>query len=99
MKNESNKKLIFSLLISGIVGAGILYRIQAEQSKKTPVLRKIGKTITDVGHMIENCSECSTSDVMDHIEKKLPRGADILHSINNWVDAGMTLWEKLKKGD
>jgi len=100
MKNEydESKKLILGLLIGGVVGAGALYCIHAAKNHKTPVLKKIGKTIANVGEMLENCDLSSSADVMESIEKKIPSGADIVDSLTDWVDTGMSLWKKFKKG-
>ncbi len=97
-KNDTSKKLILGLVIGGLVGAGALYCIQAGKNRKTPVLKKIGKTISDVGEMLENCQLDSASEVIEGIEDKMPKGADIINSLSDWVDAGMTLWKKFKQG-
>ncbi|HEY5236503.1 MAG TPA: hypothetical protein VIJ14_10020 [Rhabdochlamydiaceae bacterium] len=100
MKNEhdDSKKLILGLLIGGVVGAAALYCIQAARCRKTPFLKKVGRTICDVGEMLENCDINSTADVMETIEKKLPKSADIVNNLTDWVDTGMTLWKKFNKG-
>jgi hypothetical protein len=100
MKNEHDEssKLMVGLLIGGVLGAGALYCAYAAQHRKTPILKKIGKTITDVGEMIENCDLSSGSDVLESIEKKIPKGAEIVNNITDWVDTGLTLWKKFKKG-
>lgn len=97
-KNDTSKKLILGLILGGIVGAGALYCIQAGKNRKTPVLKKIGKTISGVGEMLENCNLDNASEVIENIEEKMPRGADIINSITDWVDTGMTLWKKFNKG-
>jgi hypothetical protein len=100
MKNEHDEssKWILGLLIGGVVGAGALYCVHAAQNRKTPVLKKIGKTIVDVGEMLESCDLNSGTDVLEGIEKKLPKGAEIVNNITDWVDTGLTLWKKFKKG-
>jgi hypothetical protein len=100
MKNEhdESKKLLLGLLIGGVVGAGALYCVHAKQQHKTPLLKKIGKTMTDVGEILENSSLASGSDVIKNIESKIPSGADIVSSLTDWIDTGMTVWKKLKKG-
>ena len=97
-KNDPSKKLILGLIIGGIVGAGALYCIQAGKNRKTPVLKKIGKTISDVGEMLENCNLDNASDVIENIENKMPKGVDIINSLTDWVDTGMNLWKTFKKG-
>lgn len=100
MEKEHNKstKLILGLLIGGIAGAGVLYCIHAAQNRKTPILQKIGKTVANVGEMLENCDISSDSDVLQSIEKNIPNGGTVIHSIIDWVDAGLTLWKQFKKG-
>ncbi len=95
--NESNKVML-GLLIGGVVGASALYLLHAAQNRKTPVLKKIGKTIADVGEMIESCDFGSCGGVMDTIEKNIPKGSDVLDNVVDWVDSGMNLWKKFKKG-
>ncbi len=97
-KNDTSTKLILGLLVGGIVGAGALYYIQAGKNRKTPVLKKIGKTISGVGEMLENCNLDTASEVIENIEDKMPRGSDIINSLSDWVDAGMSLWKKFNKG-
>lgn len=95
MKNEHDeaKKLILGLLI-GAVGAGTLYCLHAAQNRKTPVLQKIGKTISDIGEVIESCKETGT-DAVHSIEK---RGSNIASGVMDWVDSGLKLWKNLKQG-
>ena len=93
-KNDVSKKLILGLIIGGIVGAGILYMNRS--SKKTPpVLRKIGRTVSQVGEMLENCNLDSTMDV---IEEEAPRVTDMISTITDWVSTAMSLWKNIKKG-
>jgi len=100
MKDEHAEanKWILGLLIGGVVSAGVLYYIQAEQNRRTPVLKKIGRTVADVGEMLENCDLCSKGHVMEDIEKKIPRGMEVMTTIANWVDTGLALWKNFKKG-
>ena len=95
-QHEETKKIITGLLI-GVVGAGALYCIYAEKHRKTPVLKKIGKTIADVGEMIENCNLNSVNQVAESIEQKLPKGTDILNNLSEWVSTGISLWKKISK--
>ncbi len=100
MKNGNNEstKLVLSLLIGGIVGGGALYCIHAARNRKTPVLKKIGKTIVDVGEMLENCDLGRNTNIMESIEEKIPKGKEVVDHIVDWVDTGLTLWKKFKKG-
>lgn len=100
MKNEhdESKKLILGLLIGGVIGAGALYCIQASRCRKTPFLQKVGKTISEVGEMLENCDLSSTADVKETIERNLPKGPEIVNNLTEWVDTGISLWKKFNKG-
>lgn len=99
MANEhvDSKNVVLGLLIGGALGAGALYCLHVAQNQKKPVLKKIGKTIADVGEMIENCSVCSVSDAVESLEKKIPKGAELVNNLADWVDLGTTLWKKLRK--
>ncbi len=97
-KHIDSKKLIVSLLIGGALGAGALYCVHAAQNRKTPVLKKIGKTISDVGEMLENCDLSSYSDALEGIEKKIPKASDVISSVTDWVGTGLNLWKQFTKG-
>lgn len=93
--NHVTQKLLLGLLIAGVAGAGALYYIQ---NKKTPVLKKIGRTISEVGEMIEECELDSVSDAVEHLEKKMPNVSDMIGHLAGWVNQGLTIWKKIKKG-
>lgn len=97
-EHDESSKWILGLLIAGVVGAGVLYCVHSAQNRKTPVLKKIGKTIADVGEMLENCDLSNEADVLEDIEKKIPKGTEIVDNLVDWVDTGLTLWKKFKKG-
>lgn len=97
-KNDTSKPLIAGLIIGGIVGAGALYCIQASRNRKTPVMSKIGKTLADVGEMLENCNLNNAADVIHKVEEKMPSGADVVNNVTDWIDAGLKLWKHFKKG-
>ena len=100
MKNEHDEssKLIVGLLIGGVVGAGALYCVHAAQNRKTPVLKKIGKTIVDVGEMLENCDLSKGADAFESLEKQIPKGTEVVSNLVDWLNTGLTLWKKFKKG-
>ena len=99
MKNEHDEsnKWMLGLLIGAVVGAGALYYVHTAKNRKTPVLKKIGRTIADVGEMLENCNLNSGADVAEAIEKNVPKGAEIVSNLTDWVSTGLTLWKKLKQ--
>ena len=96
--NEKSKKLLLSLLISGVVGASALYYLQGTQNRKTPALKKIGKTISEVGHMLENYTGDRPTTMLETIEEKIPKGIDVFNNLTECVETGLSLWNKLKKG-
>lgn len=100
MENEhdESKKMMMGLVIGGVVGASALYFIQAAQNRRTPVLKKIGKTISEVGQLLENCNFDTPAHMMETLENKIPSGGDVVNSLTDWVDTGLTLWKKFKKG-
>jgi hypothetical protein len=100
MKNENNesKKLLWGLLIGGAVGAGVLYYLQNSHNRETPVLKKIGKTVSEIGEMLENCNLNSTADVIENIEEKIPSKGEVFNNLADWVDSGLSIWKKFNKG-
>jgi hypothetical protein len=97
-KNDSSKALIAGLIIGGIIGVGALYCIQAGRNRKTPVMSKIGKTLSDVGEMLGNCNIENVTNAVHRVEEKLPSGADVVNNVTDWIDAGLKLWKHFKKG-
>jgi len=97
-KNDTSKALIAGLIIGGIIGAGALYCIQAGRNRQTPVMKKIGKTLSDVGEMLGNCDLDHSKDASHQMEDKTPSGADIVSNMTDWISTGMKLWNKFKKG-
>lgn len=97
-ENDDTKKLLWGLLIGGAVGAGMLYYLQSAHERKTPILKKIGKTVSEIGEAIENSNLSSTSDVIDKIGEKIPNKAEVLSGLAEWVDSGLSLWKQFKKG-
>lgn len=96
-KNES-KKVVLGLVIGGVVGATALYFLNASCHHKTPVLHKIGRAISEVGAMLENTNVGSGSDIIHDLEKKLPKGTEVMNNVASWIASGMDLWKQLKKG-
>jgi hypothetical protein len=96
MKNEQ-EKLLLGLIISGVVGIGALYCLKAAQNRPTPVLKKIGKTISEVGEMLEQSNLSKKPGLLENIEERLPNPADVVSRLSNWVDIGLALWKTIKK--
>ena len=97
-EHEESRGVVLGLLIGGVVGASALYYLRATQNRKTPLLKKVGRTLSEVGEMLEHTELGSGADMVKSIEKKIPSGADILGTLTDWVDAGMNLWKTFKKG-
>jgi hypothetical protein len=96
-QNEDHKKIITGLLI-GAIGVGALYCLYAAKQRKTPILKKIGRAIADVGEMIENSSfDKAASQVVESIEQKLPDGTDISQGLSELVSRGIAFWNKISK--
>lgn len=93
-QNDEAKKIIAGLVI-GVVGVGALYYFYAEKHRKTPVLKKIGRTIADVGEMIENCDLNSVTKEAQNLGQKMPKATNMLDSLSDWVSTGMSLWKKI----
>jgi len=94
-KNDLSKKLILGLIFGGIVGVGILYWNRSEKKNNTPVLKKIGKTVSQVGEMLENCDLDNTMNVT---EDKAPKVTDMINTLTEWVGTTMNFLKNLKKG-
>lgn len=97
-KNDNSQKIVLGLLMGAIVGAGALYCINASRHRRTPILQKIGRTMSEVGEMLENSEIESFSDVAHEIQESFPQGKDVISSLLNWLSSGMSLWKKIKNG-
>ena len=97
-KRDESKKLLLTLLIGGAVGAGVLYCMQNTQSRPLPVMKKVGKTISEIGEVLGRCELGNAQNVMKSIQEKAPNTLDVISGMTDWVDTGLTLWKKLKKG-
>lgn len=95
--NESNKVLL-GLVLGGVLGASAYYFMKANRSRPTPVLKKIGKTLCDVGEMIENSHLGHTVGGAVHdLEDSLPKAGDLLSTMVDWASTGIHLWKKFNK--
>lgn len=95
-QHEETKKILSGLLI-GAIGAGALYYWYVKHQKQTPILKKIGRSISDVGEMIENCSFEGVTDFAESVEKKLPDDADLLKNLGEWISTARGIWKKISK--
>ncbi len=100
MRNEQmdSKKVILGLIIGGVIGAGALYCMKANRGHQPPLLKKLSKTLTNVGEMLENYNLEDSCDVVHRIEDKLPTNTHIVSNVLDWVNTGMHLWKKFNKG-
>lgn len=99
MENEHNEsnKILLGLLVGGVVGAGMLFYFRSAQNHRTPILKKVGRTISEVGELLEN-SNLDSTDVIKNIEKKIPKSIDVINCVTNWMETGITLWKQFNKG-
>jgi gas vesicle protein len=95
MENNQSKKILAGVVIGGVIGAVALYLINASKTRKVPMIKRFGKTISDVGEMLENC-DIDCTKIADNIEEKLPKGSDIISNAADWLDMGMKIWKKFK---
>jgi len=94
--HEETKKILTGILL-GTIGAGALYYWYVQSHKKIPVMQKIGRTISDVGEMIENYHFDGVTRLAETVEKKLPDGADVLNDISQWISTARSFWKKISK--
>ena len=90
MKNERNisKKVFLGLLLGGAV----VYCLRsAKQKRNPPILNRIGKTIVEVGEALENWDGDKGESLIERIESGLP-------TMTDWLDCGLSIWKKIKKG-
>jgi hypothetical protein len=97
-KNDESRKLLLTLLVGGVVGAGVVYYVHNAQNRPVPFMKKIGKTISEIGDALGGCNLNSAQDVMKNIQEKAPSALDVVSNVTDWVDTGLTLWKKFKKG-
>lgn len=95
-QHEETKKILKGLLI-GAVGVGALYCIYAAKHQKSPLMKKVGQTISGIGEMIENCDVSGVTHVADSVENKLSQGTEALSNLSEWISTGISLWEKNRK--
>ena len=97
-KHTESHKVIVGLAIGTAIGVSALYCLKMARNRPTPVLHKIGKTIAEVGEMLENTNFGSCSDVAHKFESNAPKAADLLSNFMDWASTGMNLWKKFNKG-
>jgi t-SNARE complex subunit (syntaxin) len=96
--NDDSSKLILGLLISGAVAAGIAVACRKRVQNEHRPLYKLGKTISQIGQMLETCSiDKSASEVIETVEKKISR-SDVVDRLTSWLDTSVNVWKTLKKG-
>ena len=97
-KQDESKKLLLSLLVGGAIGAGVVYCVQSAQNRHEPLVKKIGKTIADIGGALENSNFNNAAGIMKMIGQKVPSSQDVFSNAVDWVNTGLALWKKFKKG-
>lgn len=96
--NDESKKVILGLVIGSVLGASALYFLKAARNRPTPVLQKIGKTISEVGEMIEHSKLGeSVTSALHSAEKHTPKPSELVESFMDWASTGMNLWKKLQR--
>lgn len=96
-KNDNSQKIVLGLMIGAIVGAGTLYYIKAYRHRQTPIVHKIGRTLSEVGQMLENSKDESFSNIAHEIQDFFPKGKEMMSSVLNWLSSAMSLWNKIKQ--
>ena len=97
MGNNQNqsKKVFLGVLLGGVIGAAALYMVRGTHNRKQPFIKRIGKTISDVGGMLENCT-FGGSEIANKVEKALPSGMEVVDNIVDLIDIGMKILKKFK---
>jgi len=95
--NDESKKIMLGVVIGSVVGASLLYGLRKAHHQKTPALKKFGRTISEIGEMIENCPDQACS-MVERVENKIPKGIEVFNQLTNWVGTGLSLWKHLKRG-
>lgn len=92
--NYNPTKIVMGIILGGAVGATALYLLRNTE-RKTPIMQKIGKTMTEVGEMLE---KGELTDKMVHaVEKNTPSATEMISTVADWVDTGLNLWKRFKK--
>lgn len=97
-KQDESKKLLLTLLVGGAIGAGVVYCVQSAKNRHEPLLNKIGKTIAEIEGALETSNFDSAASIMKMIGKKVPSSQGFFSNAVDWVNTGLTLWQKIKKG-
>ena len=97
-KHDELKKLLLILLLGGAVGAGILYYMRSAQNQPVPMIKKIGRTVSEIGEALSSCDLNTPQNVMKSVQDKVPSTLDVISNVTDWVDTGLTLWKKFNKG-
>lgn len=93
MNTDQQAKLATGLILGGIAGAVALY-LMHQQTRQLPLLKRVGKKISDVGQIVENM-DFDCEDITDSFQKRLPNKGDILKNVADWVTTGLKIWKKI----
>ena len=97
MQNNQNpaKKIVLGVVLGSVVGATALYMLYSAQHRQQPLIKKVGKTISDIGEMLENCN-FGTDETANKVEQSLPRKMHIADNIGDLIDMGIKIWKQFK---
>ena len=100
MKNQTHdsQKVIFGLVIGATIGIGILSYWKASHHRPKPILHKIGKTLAEVGNMLEHTDFGSCSKGISTLEKQAPKASGLISDFMEYAYSGMDFWKKLNNG-
>lgn len=89
---STNTKVGVGLAVGGLVAALALSAIYVARSHRTPIIKKIGHTISEVGEMLENC-DCNWGGIEDH----LPKSSAALSRTVDWISTGIKFLNSFRK--
>lgn len=96
MENNNSNKVVLGILLGSALGAAAICVAKAAQHRKPPLIKRVGKTIADVGEMLETC-EFPGCAAMEKAEKSLPNGSKVVDGIIDFLDMGMKIWKQFKR--
>jgi len=97
MENNQNAshKIAVGVVLGSVVGATALYMLYSAQHRQQPLIKKVGKTISNIGEMLENCN-FSTDEITHKVEQSLPKKMHLAANIGDLIDMGIKIWKQFK---